>query len=74
MTARASHSQCSRSQEARLLEYLCTGKPVTPIMALRRWGIFRLGARIYNLRKYHDIRSRLVKRGHARVAEYRLRP
>lgn len=62
-----------RSQNDRLLCYLATGKPVTPLMALRRFGIFRLGARVYDLKRDgHNITSRMVKRGDARVAEYRL--
>lgn len=62
-----------RSQNDRLLCYLSTGKPITPMMALRRFGCFRLGARIYDLRRDgHKITSELVNRGGARVAQYRL--
>lgn len=63
----------TRSQSDRILDYLATGKPLTPLMALRRFGCFRLGARIYDLKRDgHRITSELVKRGGARVAEYRL--
>jgi hypothetical protein len=52
---------------------MATGKPITPMVALRRFGCFRLGARIWDLRKDgHDIKSRLVERSGSRVAEYRL--
>jgi hypothetical protein len=62
-----------RTQQDRILDYLATGKPLTPIMALRRFGTFRLGARIYDLkREGHRITSELVSRNGARVAQYRL--
>jgi hypothetical protein len=63
----------TRSQNDRILCYLATGKPLTPLVALQRFGCFRLGARIWELKQQrHPIKSRLVKRGGARVAEYRL--
>jgi hypothetical protein len=62
-----------RTQSARIIDYLATGKPLTPILALRRFGTLRLGARIYDLKRDgHRIKTRLVERGGARVAEYRL--
>ena len=62
----------TRSQCKRLLDYLATGKEITPLQALDRWGIYRLGARIFDLRQQgHDIRSRLVV-GRKRFAAYRL--
>ncbi len=66
------HCNANRAQEKRILDYLCTGKPITPLMALRRFRAMRLGARIYQLRKKHRITTTMVKRGGARVAEYRL--
>jgi len=39
------------SQEDRILEYLKTGKSISPIEALQKFGSFRLGARIYSLKK-----------------------
>lgn len=64
-------SKCDqRSQAARILEYLCTGERLTSLEALRKFGTLRLGARIYDLRTHHDIRSRMVKRGARTVAEY----
>lgn len=64
-----------QSQSDRVLNYLCTGKPLTPLMALRRFGCMRLGARIWQLKKDgHRIESELVRRGGARVASYRLQP
>lgn len=62
-----------RSQNDRIIDYLATGKPLTPLMALRRFGCMRLGARIYELkREGHRIESTRVRRGGAVVAEYRL--
>jgi len=39
------------SQEDRILEYLKTGKSITPIDALNMFGCFRLGARVFSLKK-----------------------
>lgn len=62
-----------RSQADRIIDYLATGRPLTPIVALRRFSTLRLGARILELKRQgHPITSRLVKRGDAHVAEYRL--
>jgi hypothetical protein len=62
-----------RTQSDKILCYLSTGKPLTPLMALRRFGCLRLGARIYDLKEEgHKIRTRRVERGDAYVAEYRL--
>jgi len=59
------------TQETRILAALQQGYRLTPLVALRRFGCFRLGARIYNLkRKGYKIESRLVKVNEARVAEY----
>lgn len=61
------------SQTARILAHLKSGRPLTPLEALRRFGSFRLGARICELREAgYRIRTRLVKRNGKRVAEYRL--
>ena len=39
------------SQKDEILQYLQSGQGLTPRMALDRWGCFRLGARIYQLRR-----------------------
>lgn len=63
----------TRSQQDRILCYLATGKPLTPIMALRLFGSFRLGARIYELKKQgHRITKQMVHRRGKTFAEYRL--
>lgn len=62
-----------RTQNDRIIDHLATGRPLTPLVALRRFSCLRLGARILELkRRGHPITSRLVKRGGAHVAEYRL--
>ena len=38
------------SQKQKVLNWLQTGKPLTPIQALERFGSFRLGALIHKLR------------------------
>jgi hypothetical protein len=64
-----------RTQNDHVICYLATGKPLTPLMALRRWGVMRLGARVWELKKQgHPIDAEMVKRGGARVASYRLQP
>lgn len=62
-----------RSHEQKIIDYLATGRGLTPLQALRKFGCLRLGARVYDLKRGgHRIESKLVKRGDARVAEYRL--
>lgn len=64
----------ARSQEDRILCYLATGKPINPMLALRRFGCFRLGARIWSLREDgHDIRTERVTRRGKTFASYKLR-
>ena len=38
------------SQAARILAWLRSGRAITPLLALKRFGCFRLGARIWDLR------------------------
>jgi hypothetical protein len=63
--------ETTQSQERAILGHLQQGKSLTQIDALRLFGSFRLGARVYNLRrKGYPIASRIVERNHKRVAEY----
>ena len=63
-----------KSQCNQILRYLQSGKSITPLQALKKFGCFRLGARVWDLRdKGHDIRSELVKIGEKRVAKYWLK-
>lgn len=73
MTDNAKNTQCSR-----LLEYLQRYGSITAIDALTELGIFRLAARIHDLREQgHVITSRMVKvlnrfSEACSVAEYRI--
>ena len=47
--------------------------PLDPLTALRRYGCFRLGARIWELKQDgHDIRSRIVSENGKKFARYLL--
>jgi hypothetical protein len=62
------------NQAERILAYLRTGARLTPLEALDRFGCFRLGARIWELKQRGAaISCRLVETaGGKRVAEYSL--
>ena len=49
------------NQNEAILRHLRSGRTLTPLNALRLWGVFRLAARIHNLRKVWNIRSEKVK-------------
>lgn len=53
------NTQTSASQSAQIKAALLAGETLTPLDALRRFGCFRLGARIWDLRNKHgmDIRT-----------------
>ncbi len=57
-----------------VLAHLRTSGPITPLQALREYGIMRLGARIYDLRRQGvPITQKLVKgKRRKHYAEYRL--
>lgn len=60
------------TQATAILTHLQSGKTLTPLEALDKFGCFRLGARIHELKRDgHDITKEMVKTpGGARVAEY----
>ena len=59
------------SQAEKILSVLKSGRPMTPMIALRRFGCFRLAARIADLRREgHRIRSRLMTVRGKRFAAY----
>lgn len=59
------------SQSERIFVYLKAGNKLTPIDALRLFGCFRLGARIWELIEAgHDIKSELIEVNGKRVAQY----
>ena len=59
------------SQKEKILKHLLSGKSITPIQALNKFGCFRLGARIHNLRSEgYDIISKLVKKDNKYFSKY----
>lgn len=68
----------SMSQTDRLLQYLTEVGPITPLESWKELGIYRLSARVFDLRKSgHDIHRQIVTvpNGYGeefRVAEYSL--
>lgn len=63
-----------QSQCKRILSHLQSGKTINPLQALNLYGCFRLGARIYDLKKAgFDIDSRLVHENGVQYAEYSMR-
>lgn len=62
-----------RSQNEMVLKHLQSGRPLTPLEALEKYGIFRLGARCFDLRQQgHEIVTTMVTKNQKRFAEYRL--
>ena len=50
------------SQEAQILHYLRSGRPLTQLDAVKRFGCLRLGARIYDLRREgHAIKTTMSR-------------
>ena len=61
------------SQIKEIRAHLESGEAITPIGALSEYGCFRLGARIYDLRRAGlAIETELVQRKERRFARYRL--
>jgi hypothetical protein len=62
-----------KSQKEQILARLQFGQSITPIQALELYGCFRLGARIYDLRKAgHNIVSTLAHNGKKQYSIYKL--
>lgn len=63
----------SQTQNEQILDYLKSGKSVTPLKALRKWGCFRLSARIFDLRSDgHNIITKNITNDKKTYAEYHL--
>jgi hypothetical protein len=59
------------SQNNRILAYLRQGHSLTPLVALRMFGCFRLAARIYDLRYIGvNVKQRLIRIRGKRVSVY----
>lgn len=62
-----------KSQNAKIAKHLQSGKKITPLTALRRYGCFRLSARINNLRQQGlNIKTDLITRNGKTFASYHL--
>lgn len=60
-----------QSQSERILRALKSGKPITPLSALKQFGCLRLAARIAELKRDgHAIQSRMTERNGKRFAAY----
>ena len=62
------------TQANKILFYLKQGHSITPLEALNKFGSFRLGARIYELKqKGHNIQKKMIITNNKKyIAEYRL--
>lgn len=61
------------TQTDRILKALQSGQKLTPMAALKRFGCFRLAARVADLRRAgYDISATIVKRAGKRYAAYSL--
>lgn len=61
------------SQTNRILKHLKRGWPITPLQALRKYGVLRLGARIWDLKRDgYEIVREWETDGHKRWAKYRM--
>ncbi len=53
----------AKSQCAEILAYLETGRSITPLEALERFGCFRLGGRIFDLKEAgHNIETTMIEK------------
>lgn len=63
----------TRSQNKRIAEWLLAGKTINPLQALEKFGSFRLGARIHDLKAGGmSIVTEIVTKNGKRFAEYKL--
>jgi hypothetical protein len=63
----------TQSANKKLRQWVLSGKAITPIQALEKWGIFRLGARILELRQEgHNIVTTMMEKNGKRFAKYQL--
>ncbi len=63
----------TNSQRELIYSYLEQGNTITPLEALNKFGCFRLGARIYELRRAgHNIITENITENGKTFAKYRL--
>ena len=58
------------TQNDLILEYLLQGNSITPLIALQKFGCFRLSARIHNLREDYPIETKHVTKKNKTFASY----
>lgn len=62
-----------KSQEAKIRTWLESGRAINPLTALKRFHSFRLGARVYSLRKQSlNITTTMIQKDGSRFASYAL--
>lgn len=62
-----------KSQNEEILAWLKSGKTITPLEALEKFGCFRLGGRIYELKRQGvAIVTNMVTKNGKRFAQYSL--
>jgi hypothetical protein len=69
------NNENTQSQCTNILNHLLSGKTINPLQALNKYGCFRLGARIYDLKQDGfniDNRMIIAKNG-KKYAEYSMR-
>ena len=64
------NEESTSNQRKKILDYLQSGKGLTAIEALQKFGCFRLSARIHELKKSYPIQSKFVQRGKKQVKLY----
>lgn len=63
----------AKSQCEEILKHLQSGRSLSPLEALERYGCFRLGGRIYDLKKQgHKIKTIMVEKNGKHFASYKL--
>lgn len=62
------------TQTEKILSHLKSGRSITPLDALRDFGCFRLGGRIFDIRKLgYEVKTKMIDVGNGKhVAEYRM--
>lgn len=61
------------SQTSRIATHLLLGKSITPLEALKRFGCFRLAARVRDLKRQGlQIQTQIKRRGGKSFASYQL--
>lgn len=63
----------TKSAKQKLRDWIISGKAITPLQALNRFGIFRLSARVLEMRNEgYDIETKMVEQNGKTFARYQL--